>query len=173
MRFGGFYAKRNRPAQPPAGRKNQLPAAVAAPKVAMPHVGPVSPHPQSRGESTMSKKILIASAAGTAFVAGLAAAPLATAAENPFALSGLKSGYQVADNHGAKTQAKTQEGKCGGKTEAEMKAKEGKCGNTAKMKDGKCGEGKCGASKSQGDASKAEQGKTTTERAKEEAAPKK
>ena len=103
------------------------------------------------------KKTLITTAVGSAFVASMAAAPLASAAENPFALSGLASGYQVADNHKAK------EGKCGGKTEADMKAKDGKCGNTAKMKDGKCGEGKCG-SKSQGDAKKAEQGKTSDER---------
>ena len=120
----------------------------------------------------MSKKSLIAAAAGTAFVASMTAAPIASAAENPFALSGLASGYQVADSHGAKakTQTKAQEGKCGGKTEAEMKAKEGKCGNTAKMKDGKCGEGKCGSAKpaagakSQGDASKAEAGKTTDDK---------
>ena len=117
----------------------------------------------------MSKKTLIAAAAGSAFVASMAAAPIASAAGNPFALSGLSSGYQVADNHGAKTQTKevtkATEGKCGGKTEADMKAKEGKCGNTAKMKDGKCGEGKCGAgTKSEGDAKKAEPGKTSTEK---------
>lgn len=119
----------------------------------------------------MSKKTLIAAAAGSAFVAGLTAAPVASAAENPFALSGLSSGYQVADSHSAKTQTKTQtetkaqEGKCGGKTEADMKAKEGKCGNEAKMKDGKCGEGKCGAdAKSQGDAKKAAPGKTSSEK---------
>jgi len=91
----------------------------------------------------MSKKTLIATAVGSAFVASMAAAPLASAAGNPFALSGLSSGYQLA----AAQDAKPVEGKCGGKTEAEMKAKEGKCGNTAKMKDGKCGEGKCGATK--------------------------
>jgi len=90
----------------------------------------------------MSKKSLIAAAAGTAFVASMAAAPIASAAENPFALSGLASGYQVADNH-----AKPMEGKCGAKKEGDMKAKEGKCGNAAKMKDGKCGEGKCGGAK--------------------------
>ncbi|HEY9097694.1 MAG TPA: hypothetical protein VIN38_02375 [Thiobacillus sp.] len=77
----------------------------------------------------MSKKTLIASAIGTAFVASMTAAPIASAAENPFALSGLSSGYQVADNHGAKPM----EGKCGG-----MKAGEGKCGGM------KAGEGKCG-----------------------------
>ena len=103
----------------------------------------------------MSKKSLLATAVGSAFVASMAAAPIASAAENPFALTGLSSGYQVADNH----VAKPVEGKCGGKKEADMKAKEGKCGNTAKMKDGKCGEGKCGATKS-----KAEPGKTSTEK---------
>ncbi|MEW6413640.1 MAG: hypothetical protein AB1482_00115 [Pseudomonadota bacterium] len=102
----------------------------------------------------MSKKTLIATALGTAFAAGMAAAPVASAAENPFALTGLSSGYQVADNH----MAKPAEGKCGGKKETDMKAKEGKCGNTAKMKDGKCGEGKCGGAK------KAEPGKTGTDK---------
>ena len=58
----------------------------------------------------MSKKTLIATAVGSAFVASMAAAPVALAAENPFALSGLSSGYQVADKHGAKPM----EGKCGG-----------------------------------------------------------
>ena len=75
----------------------------------------------------MSKKTLIATAVGTAFVASMAAAPIASAAENPFALSGLSSGYQVADNHAAKA--------------TEMKATD------KKMPEGKCGEGKCGANK--------------------------
>lgn len=70
----------------------------------------------------MSKKNLIAAAVGSAFVASMAAAPIAAAAENPFALSGLSSGYQVADNHG------------------EMKPTD------KKMPEGKCGESKCGAS---------------------------
>lgn len=81
----------------------------------------------------MSKKSLIATAVGSAFVASMAAAPIASAAENPFALSGLSSGYQVADHHGAKPAAKPMEGKCGG-----MKAGEGKCGGM------KAGEAKCG-----------------------------
>lgn len=91
----------------------------------------------------MSKKSLIAAAAGTAFVASMAAAPIAAAAENPFALSGLASGYQVADNQ-AKPDAKPVEGKCG----------EGKCGGAkpkAKAADGKCGEGKCGGAKKPAD----------------------
>jgi uncharacterized low-complexity protein len=88
----------------------------------------------------MSKKTLIAAAVGTAFAATLAA-PVASAAGNPFELSALASGYQVADNHSA---TKPMEGKCGG----DKKAGEGKCGaDKAKMKDGKCGEGKCGADK--------------------------
>lgn len=70
----------------------------------------------------MSKQTLIAAAVGSAFVAGLAAAPIASAAEDPFALSGLSSGYQVAD---ASTPAKPTEGKCGCMY---MKAGEGKCG---------------------------------------------
>jgi uncharacterized low-complexity protein len=100
----------------------------------------------------MSKKTLIATAVGSAFVASMAAAPIAAAAENPFALTGLSSGYQVADNHGEMkpTDKKMPEGKCG----------EGKCGATKKgekstemkptdkkMPEGKCGEGKCGATK--------------------------
>lgn len=106
----------------------------------------------------MSKKTLIATAVGSAFVASMAAAPIAAAAENPFALTGLSSGYQVADNHGAakpaegkcgaKTGAKPMDGKCGGAAKMkDGKCGEGKCGNKAKMKDGKCGEGKCGATK--------------------------
>ncbi|MGK2950798.1 MAG: HvfA family oxazolone/thioamide-modified RiPP metallophore [Thiobacillus sp.] len=72
----------------------------------------------------MSKKTLIAAAAGSAFVASMAAAPITAAAENPFALSALSSGYQVASSHGAKPmEGKCGEGKCGG-----MKAGEGRCG---------------------------------------------
>jgi len=103
----------------------------------------------------MSKRTLVTTAIGSAFVASMTTAPVASAADNPFALSGLSSGYQVADHH----MDKPKEGKCGGKTEADTKAKDGKCGGkteaemkakeagTAKMKDGKCGEGKCGAKK--------------------------
>ena len=48
----------------------------------------------------MSKKTLIIAAAGSAFVASIAAAPVVSAAGNPFALSGLAGGYQVAEHHG-------------------------------------------------------------------------
>jgi uncharacterized low-complexity protein len=89
----------------------------------------------------MSKKTLIAAAVGTAFAASLTA-PLASAASNPFALSGLDNGYMVAEHNDGHTK-QMKEGKCG-----EGKCGEGKCGaDKAKMKDGKCGEGKCGADK--------------------------
>jgi uncharacterized low-complexity protein len=64
-----------------------------------------------------SKKTLISAAVGSAFAATLGAAPVASAAENPFAMQPLDQGYMVADA-----------GKCG----------MGKCGM------GKCGMGKCG-----------------------------
>ncbi len=72
----------------------------------------------------MSKKTLIASAVGSAFVASMAAAPIASAASNPFVLSDLSNGYQVAD---AST-TQPMEGKCGGMKASAMKAGEGKCG---------------------------------------------
>ncbi len=75
----------------------------------------------------MSQKTTLkpmAIALGTAFVTTLAATPVANAADNPFAMSTLSSGYMVAASH---------EGKCG----------EGKCG-AAKTTEAKCGEGKCG-----------------------------
>lgn len=64
-----------------------------------------------------SKKTAVSVAVGSAFVAGMAMTPMAGAAENPFALQSLQSGYMVA--------------------EAGM---QGKCGA------GKCGAGKCGMS---------------------------
>ncbi len=88
----------------------------------------------------MSKKTLkpIAAALGTTFVVSLAASPIIVqAAENPFALNDLSSGYMVAE-----------EGKCGeekkveGKAEGEGKCGEGKCGEGKAEGEGKCGEGK-------------------------------
>ena len=86
-----------------------------------------------------------AAALGTTFAVTLAAAPLAQAAENPFAAVEYASGYMLADAHG--------EGKCGGEKSGEgkcggEKAGEGKCGGE-KAAEGKCGgekaaEGKCG-----------------------------
>jgi uncharacterized low-complexity protein len=67
----------------------------------------------------------LAIAVGTAIVTSLASVNTATAAENPFAMTELSSGYMVAE---------MAEGKCG----------EGKCGGAKATEDGKCGEGKCG-----------------------------
>jgi uncharacterized low-complexity protein len=78
----------------------------------------------------------LAIAAGAAFVTSLAGTTVANAAENPFAMSELSSGYMVAE---------MAEGKCGGEKKA---ATEGKCGEGMKATtEGKCGEGKCGGEK--------------------------
>jgi uncharacterized low-complexity protein len=85
-------------------------------------------------------------AIGGAFALSVAATTV-SAAENPFAMKSLSSGYQVADHH----EEKMKDGKCGaGKCGAE-KAKEGKC-SAEKAKEGKCSaekaaEGKCSADK--------------------------
>jgi uncharacterized low-complexity protein len=99
--------------------------------------------------SQTSTKKPLAIALGAAFVTSLAGAPVANAAENPFAMSELSSGYMVAEM----AEGKCGEGKCGGeKTKAEGKCGEGKCGDKAgaegkAMGEGKCGEGKCGGEK--------------------------
>ena len=115
--------------------------------------------------SQESTKKTLSIALGAAFATSLAAAPVANAADNPFAMSELSSGYMVADSHmegkcgegkcgGAKATATegadkaTAEGKCGeGKCGGDKKMEEGKCGGDKKMEEGKCGEGKCGANK--------------------------
>ena len=99
---------------------------------------------------------------GGAFAASVAVAPLAGAAENPFAVKSLSSGYMVADNlDGDKmNDGKCGTGKCGssmkkkkaeaaaagkpmeGDGGAEMKAKEGNCGAEKKAKEGNCGASK-------------------------------
>jgi uncharacterized low-complexity protein len=70
----------------------------------------------------VSKKTAVSLAIGSAFATSMALAPVANAADNPFAMDSLKNGYQiVADN-------KSKEGKCG----------EGKCGaGTTDAKDTK------------------------------------
>jgi len=109
--------------------------------------------------SQESTKKPLSIAIGAAFATSLAAAPVANAADNPFAMSELSSGYMVAET----AEGKCGEGKCGGskattaedadKTTAEGKCGEGKCGGDKKMEEGKCGgdkkmeEGKCGANK--------------------------
>ncbi len=72
-------------------------------------------------EKTVLKPLTVA--LSVAFVSSIAGTT-ASAADNPFGMTELSSGYMVAD---------AKEGKCGG-----MKNKEGKCGG--KMgKEGKCG----------------------------------
>lgn len=93
----------------------------------------------------MKKKTTLTLAAGAAFVATAAFAPIAGAADNPFGMAKLDSGYQLAQAD-KKADDKKKDGKCG----------EGKCGGSMagdkkpaddKKKDGKCGEGKCGGTK--------------------------
>ncbi len=98
----------------------------------------------------------VALAVSSAFVLSIGTAAL-NAAENPFAIKSLSTGYQVADHHEKAKDGKCGEGKCGAemKKEGAEKAKDGKCGEgkcgaemkkegAEKAKDGKCGEGKCG-----------------------------
>ena len=76
-----------------------------------------------------NKKSIISIAVGSAFAATLGAAPIASAADNPFAIQSLDRSYMVAQGYG---EMKAGEGKCGG-----MKAGEDKCG--AKASEGMCG----------------------------------
>jgi uncharacterized low-complexity protein len=110
--------------------------------------------------SKSSKKPL-SLAVGAALATTLAAAPLtgASAAENPFGMERLSSGYMVAGAEGkcgGEKAKSAEEGKCGG--EMAKEAKEGKCGagkcggektmeKESAPAEGKCGAGKCGASK--------------------------
>ena len=98
----------------------------------------------------MNKKA-ISFAVGTAFAATLSAG-VASADVNPFTMSKLDQGYQLAMSD-TPSDDKMEEGKCGGSKKMEegkcggsKKMEEGKCGG-AKQKEGKCGEGKCGGAK--------------------------
>jgi uncharacterized low-complexity protein len=108
----------------------------------------------------MSNKTFIkplAIALGATFVTSLAGTTIANAAENPFSMTELPSGYMVAD----KAEGKCGEGKCGeGKCgSGEQKAKEGKCGEGKMEKEGKCGEGKCGSGEQKAKEGKCGEGK--------------
>ncbi|MGD2139154.1 MAG: hypothetical protein PVH25_02060 [Burkholderiales bacterium] len=74
-----------------------------------------------------TKKNALSLAIGTAFAASIAAVPVANAANNPFHMDSLKSGYQIS---------------------GVLKGEEAKCGED---KDDKGGEAKCGESKCGGD----------------------
>jgi uncharacterized low-complexity protein len=85
-----------------------------------------------------------------ASVLATALSPLVLAESNPFALTELSAGYQLAEEHEG-AEGKCGEGKCGEKKDAEGKCgekkdAEGKCGEK-KDAEGKCGEGKCGEKK--------------------------
>ena len=94
-----------------------------------------------------AQKKTLALVLGSAMAAAVVISP-ASAAENPFALKALASGYMVADNSdaGAKMKdGKCSTGKCGASKkkaamEAKMaeKAKEGDCSANMKEKDGSC-----------------------------------
>lgn len=95
-----------------------------------------------------SSNKVVALAVSSAFALSIGAASI-NAAENPFAIKSLSSGYQVADHHEKGKDGKCGEGKCGEGMKKEMKdgkCGEGKCGHEdkAKSSEGKCGEGKCG-----------------------------
>lgn len=96
-----------------------------------------------------SKLKPIASAVGLTLAATLASGSVASADQNPFAVSEMSSGYMVADAEGncGAANAKTEdEGKgADDNTDNTDKAdKEGKCGDDKAGDEGKCGEGKCG-----------------------------
>jgi len=88
----------------------------------------------------------LAVALGAAFVTSLAGTSVANAADNPFAMTELSSGYMVAEQG---------EGKCGAGTMKKTEEGEHGEGTMKKAEEGKCGEGKCG----EGMMKKAEEGK--------------
>ncbi len=90
----------------------------------------------------------IALALSGAFALSIAATTV-NAAENPFAIKALSSGYQVADADAKAKDGKCGEGKCSAEMKKEMAEKNQAAADTTdtKAKDGKCGEGKCSANK--------------------------
>lgn len=79
----------------------------------------------------------IAAAISAALATTLVAIPTANADENPFGVTDLAAGYEIAyGDEGSCGEGKCGEGKCG---ESEG---EGSCGEADD--EGKCGEGKCG-----------------------------
>jgi len=106
-------------------------------------------------------------------VASLGAALLSStafsvqAANNPFAVQELSSGYSLASSH-KPAEGSCGEGKCGGdmgKADGEGKCGEGKCGGEAKSSgEGKCGEGKCGGKAKSSGEGKCGEGKCGAEK---------
>ena len=82
----------------------------------------------------------------TLILALTAAAGIAHASGNPFALSSLAQGNQLAAAD--KTpDGKCGEGKCGARKETKAQDGQDTAIKATKAKDGKCGEGKCGSKK--------------------------
>ena len=109
----------------------------------------------------------IAVAVGGAFVLSVGTAAFA-AAENPFAIKSLSSGYQIAEAEKAKD-GKCGTGKCGAnkkKVAAEAKAKEGSC-SADKAKEGSCHADKAADSAAVGTTEKAKEGSCSADKAKE------
>jgi uncharacterized low-complexity protein len=117
----------------------------------------------------MKKAQTLSLVVGAAFAASTLS-PVAFAADNPFAMQKLSTGYQLAEHDAGMDKMK--DGKCGTGMKTEKK-KEGKCGEgkcgagmmKKKMEAGKCGasmektkDGKCGANM-KADAPKAEEKK--------------
>ena len=77
----------------------------------------------------------LAAAIGASFLA-LSVMPTASAGVNPFEITQLSAGYELASADKSATEGKCGEGKCGGS----------KAGSASKSQsaEGKCGEGKCG-----------------------------
>lgn len=108
----------------------------------------------------MSKKNVrsaIVTAIGATFLAAAATAPVANAAENPFSLTSLSSGYQKVAAEGS-CGGKKGESSCGGKGKGQGMKGESHCGGkkdgeshcggkSGKGGEASCGEGKCGGGK--------------------------
>jgi len=87
------------------------------------------------------KKLKPVVALGASFLA-TSVVPVAMADGNPFAVTELSRGYQLAEEQG---EGKCGEAKCGAQTPEEKSGAEGNCGGEQKTDgEGKCGEGKCG-----------------------------
>ncbi len=95
----------------------------------------------------------IAAAIGASFLA-ISVIPTASADANPFSITELSSGYELASADKSGAEGKCGEGKCGGSPAKHKGSKvegEGKCGGSnagsagkSEKAEGKCGEGKCG-----------------------------
>lgn len=89
----------------------------------------------------------LAAAIGATFITSMAASPVVSAGQNPFAMSPLSSGYQVAAKDGSCGGMKGKEAHCGAKKNGESHCGAKKKDMSKGKKEGQCGEGKCGGKK--------------------------